>query len=210
MKRSKLLTIIFMLLILTTTVNFSMTIHTVESSGFVFSPADITVEVGDTVRWMNISGNHNVVADDGSFTSGAASASNWVYDHVFTEPGENPYYCINHGGPGGSGMSGNVTVKSPSAVGDEVNSLNSFQLKQNYPNPFNPTTIIGYRISDNGFVSLKIFDALGNEVATLVDEIKPAGDYEINFNASAFGSGIYYYQLKTKDLVQTKKMILIK
>ncbi len=91
-----------------------------------------------------------------------------------------------------------------------------FTLDQNYPNPFNPTTTIRYAISllggdeRGGFVTLKVYDVLGNEVATLVDEYKPAGSYEVNFNASGLASGVYYYQLKVGSLAETKKLILMK
>ena len=87
---------------------------------------------------------------------------------------------------------------------------NTFSLEQNYPNPFNPTTNIGFQIADRGFVSLKVFDILGNEVATLVNEEKPAGIYEVNFDAVELPSGIYFYKLQTGSFVETKKMVLIK
>ena len=98
------------------------------------------------------------------------------------------------------------------------NTPNNFSLEQNYPNPFNPLTHIRFRISDFGFVSLKVFDVLGNEIATLVNEEKPAGVYEVEFNAATLSSGIYFYQLRAGDpstssgqsFIQTKKMILIK
>ena len=95
---------------------------------------------------------------------------------------------------------------------DENNNqvLNSFILEQNYPNPFNPTTSIRYELGSRQFVQLKVFDLLGNEVATLVTEIKTAGNYEINFNASYLSSGVYFYKLTAGSLVETKKMILIK
>jgi hypothetical protein len=86
----------------------------------------------------------------------------------------------------------------------------AFELYQNYPNPFNPTTNIGFRIVDGGFISLKVYDILGNEVATVVDEEKPAGTYEVKFNATELSSGIYFYQLITGTYVSTKSMILIK
>ena len=109
----------------------------------------------------------------------------------------------------------------------EENSIipQKFELLQNYPNPFNPSTNIGFRISSasgGGFVSLKVFDVLGNEVATLVDEYKEAGSYEVEFRPASCikhpASGIYLYQLKIFDpesgsgqvFVQTKKMILLK
>src|SRR3989304_1281009 len=91
-----------------------------------------------------------------------------------------------------------------------------FTLDQNYPNPFNPTTTIRYAIPHlgederGGFVTLKVYDVLGNEVSTLVDEYKPAGSYEVNFNASGLASGVYYYQLKVGSLAETKKLILMK
>jgi uncharacterized delta-60 repeat protein len=85
-----------------------------------------------------------------------------------------------------------------------------FSLEQNYPNPFNPTTNFEYRISNFGFVSLKVFDVLGNEVATLVNEEKPAGAYQITFNAYGLSSGVYFYKLQAGSFVKTKKMILLK
>jgi len=85
-----------------------------------------------------------------------------------------------------------------------------FLLSQNYPNPFNPTTSIQYAVSNRQFVSLKVYDVLGNEVATLVNEEKPGGSYEIEFNGDGLTSGIYFYQLKAGSFVETKKMVLLK
>ncbi len=83
-------------------------------------------------------------------------------------------------------------------------------LIQNYPNPFNPITKINYSINKNEFVSIKVFDVLGKEVTTLMNEEKPSGNYEVYFNASNLASGIYYYQLRAGEFVETKKMILLK
>jgi hypothetical protein len=85
-----------------------------------------------------------------------------------------------------------------------------FTLEQNYPNPFNPSTSIHYAIGTRQFVQLKVYDVLGNEIATLVEEFKPAGSYEIDFNASQLSSGLYMYKLKAGEFISTKKMILIK
>ena len=89
-----------------------------------------------------------------------------------------------------------------------------FGLQQNYPNPFNPVTRIQYAVSSRQFISLKVYDILGNEIATLVDEEKPAGIYEVEFSSSSGNwnlvSGIYFYQLKANDFIQTKKMILLR
>lgn len=84
------------------------------------------------------------------------------------------------------------------------------ELLQNYPNPFNPNTTINWKSPKRGWQSLKVFDILGNEVAVLVDEFREAGDYDAVFNASHLSSGIYYYQLKAGNYVQTKKMLLVK
>jgi hypothetical protein len=83
-------------------------------------------------------------------------------------------------------------------------------LSQNYPNPFNPSTTIKYSIAQFSNVVLKIFDILGNEIETLVDEEKPAGEYKVEFNGTSLTSGIYFYQLKAGNYIETNKMILLK
>ena len=85
-----------------------------------------------------------------------------------------------------------------------------FALYQNYPNPFNPSTNFKFRIADFGFVSLKVYDLLGRDVATLVNEEKPAGEYEVEFNAADIATGIYLYKLETLNFTATKKMLLLK
>jgi hypothetical protein len=92
-----------------------------------------------------------------------------------------------------------------------------YEVFQNYPNPFNPSTTIKYQIPELNFVTLKIYDvlgneitALGNEITALVNEEKSIGNYEVEFNATGLPSGIYFYQLKAGDFIQTKKMILLK
>jgi hypothetical protein len=88
--------------------------------------------------------------------------------------------------------------------------LSRFILEQNYPNPFNPSTTINYSVSSSEFVALKVYDVLGNEVATLVNEEKPVGSYEVNFDARGLSSGIYFYKLQSGNFIETKKMILLK
>jgi plastocyanin len=189
---------------------FSQTTHNVTVQNFSFSPQEITINVGDIVKWTNILGTHNVRADDNSFYYGPAAPAPWEFTHTFTAVGFYPYYCEPHGGPGGSGMSGVIVVQNPVGVDDDEISANKFELKQNYPNPFNPSTRISYSLPSSSFVYLKVFDILGNEVASLVNEEKLAGNYQIEFNASELSGGIYFYQLKTNSFVETKKMILMK
>jgi hypothetical protein len=88
--------------------------------------------------------------------------------------------------------------------------LRTYSLSNNYPNPFNPTTSIQFAISNRQYVSLKVYDVLGNEIATLVNDEKPAGTYEVEWIATGLPSGVYVYQLKTKTFVETKKMVLMK
>jgi hypothetical protein len=92
----------------------------------------------------------------------------------------------------------------------EISTPLEFSLLQNYPNPFNPSTKISWQSPVGSWQTLKIYDVLGNEVATLVDEYKTAGAYEIEWDASEFPSGVYFYQLKSIEYVDTKKMILMK
>ncbi|MEO8512317.1 MAG: T9SS type A sorting domain-containing protein, partial [Ignavibacteria bacterium] len=85
-----------------------------------------------------------------------------------------------------------------------------FSLSQNFPNPFNPVTNIGFRIADFGFVSLKVYDVMGKEVAALINEDLSIGIYNVSFDASGLASGIYLYKLESNDFSQTRKMVLIK
>jgi hypothetical protein len=92
----------------------------------------------------------------------------------------------------------------------DFKSLASYLLEQNYPNPFNPSTVISYQLPVSSDLVLKVFDVLGNEIATLVNEEKPAGEYEVEFDAARLTSGIYFYQLRAGDFTQVKKMILLR
>ena len=86
----------------------------------------------------------------------------------------------------------------------------SYSLSQNYPNPFNPNSTIKFKIKDSKFVSLKVYDEMGREVTSLVNEKLQPGEYEVKFDGSNLASGMYYYRLNAGDFSETKKMILIK
>ena len=100
-----------------------------------------------------------------------------------------------------------VTFNSP--VSGLLNPDN-FYLYQNFPNPFNPTTKISWQSPVSSWQTLKIFDLLGNEVKTLVNEYRPAGEYETEFDGTRLPSGVYFYQLRAGSYLETKKMVLLK
>ncbi|GAB6283556.1 MAG: hypothetical protein STSR0008_23320 [Ignavibacterium sp.] len=103
-------------------------------------------------------------------------------------------------------------------VNDSKSLPNEFALSQNYPNPFNPSTVIKYTITaspisspkERTFVRLVVYDILGNEISTLVNEEKPAGEYEVEFNGKGLSSGMYFYKIEAGNFVQVKKMIMLK
>lgn len=86
----------------------------------------------------------------------------------------------------------------------------TFKMEQNYPNPFNPSTIIRFSVPENSNVTLKVYDVLGNELITLLNEDKDAGWYDVSFDASALASGVYIYRIIAGSFISTKKMTLIK
>ena len=100
---------------------------------------------------------------------------------------------------------------NPSSIfADEDQVVKNFNLYQNYPNPFNPSTTISWQLSESQFVSLKIYDVLGNEIRTLINEEQQAGFHKVNFDAAALSSGMYFYSLQANNKTLTNKMILIK
>lgn len=116
-----------------------------------------------------------------------------------------------NGDAGGEIYFDDLQKRDPSVSNERINSIvNNYELMQNYPNPFNPSTNIKFSIPQSGNISLKIYDVLGNEVATLYNGYMNAGSQNINFNASNLASGTYFYQLKTNSSTLTKKMLLVK
>jgi len=107
-------------------------------------------------------------------------------------------------------------VKINTGIAGSENIPNDYKLEQNYPNPFNPETTISYQLPVSGYVSLKVYDILGNEVATLVDGFRNAGNYKVVFDAShsersrGMASGVYFYRLSSSNNVQTKKLMFLK
>ena len=117
---------------------------------------------------------------------------------------------ISTSGIGAYAIVDDLSLGGPTGVNDNNSTINSFKLDQNYPNPFNPSTTISYQLPINGQVTLNVYNILGDEVATLVNEDKAAGQYKVEFDASNLSSGIYFYKLQAGSFVETKKMILLK
>jgi hypothetical protein len=104
-----------------------------------------------------------------------------------------------------------LTVETSVTNQEEIkNSPTDFVLQQNFPNPFNPSTKIGFNLPDRNFVTLKVYNVLGSEILTLLNEDMSAGYYQIDFNAEGLTSGVYFYTLSTHNFTSTKKMIILR
>jgi len=109
-----------------------------------------------------------------------------------------------------AGATGRITQSLTSVYNNGNTLSDSYWLGNNFPNPFNPTTKISYALPKSGLVTLRVYDILGKEVATLVNEVKNAGNYSIDFNASNFTNGVYFYKLETNGFADVKRMVLLK
>ncbi len=137
--------------------------------------------------------NSVAIQTDGKIVAAGACEYNNFYDLY-------GFALMRYTGSSSSVNSVSVTVDLPK----------TYALYQNYPNPFNPTTILKYSIPKSSFVTIKVYDIIGREVAALVNEEKPAGNYFITFNASNLASGIYFYRMQAGNFVDTKKLLLLK
>lgn len=110
-----------------------------------------------------------------------------------------------------AGVVYNFSINSTlTSLEDDLNAPKEFSLGQNFPNPFNPSTSIQYNVKEASQVTLKVYDMIGNEVAILVNEVKPAGSYTVSFDASQLSSGVYLYKMTAGNFVQTRKLVLMK
>ena len=133
------------------------------------------------------------------FTDQSTIATAYVQIEVGTMSNPNNKYVLDF-----------IATTDPSLGVKENNLVNNFSLSQNYPNPFNPSTKITYSINEPGLVKLEVYNLLGVEIATLVNEQKSSGSYVVDFNAANLSSGIYFYSLSVNNFTQTRKMILEK
>ncbi len=210
MKRSWLSLVV--ILILFNFVN-AQTKHIVMVSNFMFTPQDINVTVGDTVEWQWVEGSHTTTSDS---TSGIdvwdspINSSVPVFSVIIRTSGLHSYHCTPHQS---LGMIGSITATMPTEINEPEQLPFQFSLSQNFPNPFNPSTMIMYNLPSSAFVTLKVYNALGKEVAVLVNQNQNGGEHMEVFDigkTSGLASGVYFYRLTAGSLVQTRKMMLIK
>lgn len=154
-----------------------------------------------TIEWANISSLPQEIKDNYTFMLRGPGIPNGINmltqtSYTFTATAGAVYsFSIN---------------STPVGVDDGTGQPVSYRLNQNFPNPFNPSTTISYSIAEPGVVTLKVFDAQGNEVASLVNEYKNSGSYSINFDASGLSSGVYFYKLQAGSFSETRKLMLMK
>ena len=215
----KILFYISVLLLLTPVLNARIiTVQTGPNNSNTFAPAVITdAVVGDTIKWVWVSGSHTTTSI--TVPTGAAAwdapqtSSNQIFMYKITVAGAYAYKCTPHFA---MGMVGSI-VASPSAIQQIGSVINDYKLSQNYPNPFNPVTNINFSIPKNSFVSLKIYDMKGSLVQEIINQNLSAGEYKYDFNAGNLASGVYMYRIEVSDpsgteakFMETKHMVLIK
>ena len=156
--------------------------------------------------------NNNEIEHLEHYWDGSAWGNDWKYSYTYDE-NNNETEDLWQSWDGSAWINvykilykyGSVTK-----INEDLSFINSYNLSNNYPNPFNPSTTIRYSIPKQSHITLKIYDIIGREVAILVNEEKPAGNYQIGFNAANLPSGVYFYQLKAGSYVETNKMVLLK
>jgi plastocyanin len=209
----KLLQSVFVGLILGTALMFMMpsnafpTIHQISVNDDFFSPLNSSIGLGDTVRWTNNGIGHHTTTSNTRIWSSGVLLTGQSFSRPFLTPGVFAYHCSIHVA---FGMVDTIRVLT-TAAGDPQSSIpDKYELAQNYPNPFNAQTAIQYDLPVDADVTLSIFDILGNRIETLVTENQTAGHHLVYWNASAFPSGIYFYQIQAGDFTLTRRATLLK
>jgi len=177
--------------------------------------SNINVPVNPVFKWNKVTGAFSY-----KFLISNQSSYDTIYTNDTVYSGHTLQYNtvyywrvigINSCGPGNSSTVWNFRTVNSSGINIVSTEIPSeYKLYNNYPNPFNPSTNIKYQITNNRFTTLKIFDILGREIKTLVNEFQKSGIYEVQFSLDGFESGVYFYKLQSGDFSDVKKMILIK
>ena len=181
-------------------------LHEVEIEDFSYIPSRLNINVGDMVEWRNRDAvSHTATSDDGIWDSGLL-AEDETFTYTFTLEGVYPYHCSPH-----PWMVDTIVVVSPTAIGDQPSSIpDQFEISQNYPNPFNARTAIEYSLPQDSHVRIAVYNLLGQNIETLVDQNMPAGSHLVLWNANDVPTGVYFYRIEAGDFFQTRKMLLAK
>ncbi|MGD0036355.1 MAG: T9SS type A sorting domain-containing protein [Bacteroidota bacterium] len=209
-KTTSIMWVVLMLVVVT---KAHATTHIIQfggSFGFTYSPNSLNVSIGDTVNWQGDFSMHPLSST--SVPVGASSfhqASGSVFTYSVTVAGTYLYQCDFHSS---LGMTGSFTASKATDIEKDRTSLrpDAFKLGQNFPNPFNPTTTISFDIPFQTYVSIKIYNLIGQEVATIMSGNMAAGGYTKIWNAAAMPSGVYFYRLQTGSFTDIKKLVILK
>jgi plastocyanin len=178
--------------------------------GSTYSPNTLNAVVGDTIQWEGSFSFHPLSST--SVPAGAQSfhqASGSVFSYPVTVGGTYLYQCDAHVGIGMAGSFSALTATSVENI-QNASQLNDFKLGQNYPNPFNPSTMISFSIPFQTFVSIKVYNLIGEEIATIVNENMAAGSYSRLWSAASIPSGVYFYRMQAGNYTSMKKLVLMK
>ncbi|MGA3286710.1 MAG: T9SS type A sorting domain-containing protein [Bacteroidota bacterium] len=205
--------IVWVVMLLAVATTAHATTHVIQfggSFGLTYSPNSLNVFVGDTVKWEGDFSMHPLSST--SVPAGAQSfhqASGSVFTYPVAVAGMYLYQCDFHFS---AGMTGSFTASAATGIENDRISFrpDAFGLKQNYPNPFNPTTTVSFDIPFQTYVSIKVYNLVGQEVATIVSENMAAGSYSKIWNAASMPSGVYFYRLQTGSFTDTRKLVLLK
>ncbi|MCL4511682.1 MAG: family 10 glycosylhydrolase [Bacteroidetes bacterium] len=173
---------------------------------FTWHPTNITakyrLQLSKSVDFSSLVVDTTIASPDTSLTMVDSLSAYTIYN-----------WRVSSGNPYGFSLWSSAwrfRTAAPTWVASTGETPTQFGLLQNYPNPFNPTTTIKFRVASSGFVSLKVYDVLGREVATLVNEQRNAGSYSVTFDGSKLPSGVYFYRLAVNGFMSTKSMVLVK
>jgi hypothetical protein len=160
---------------------------------------DLSVAINTSPTWVKITGA-DVGTDLAAYSSGEAAIGFDVLSSAKSREEGDITIVISSNGRPVAEKTISLTVAPPA----------TYKLSQNYPNPFNPTTTIEYQLPVDGHVTLKVYDLLGREVATLVNEVQQTDYYRVEFDAGRFASGVFFYRLTSGSFVTTKRMVVVK
>ncbi len=213
-KFSLVITVLFFALTLNAKAD-TLTVQ-VGNGGNSFSPQNVNAVVGDFIKWVHVAGIHTTTCNPNTrpLTSLPAGAQTWdqpmnasqIFIYEIQVDGLYKYECVPHS----PFMNGTINVSSSNVNLISQQVPKSFKLSQNYPNPFNPSTSIKFSLPISSFTTLKVYNLVGQEVATLVNENLNAGTYEATLNGANLTSGVYFYTINADGYNDTKKMMLIK